>query len=59
MIGSPPASGKVLNVRRESTDQHPPDGQLLELVAWPTLYGGFAGEPLDDNSPEYVFLARR
>ncbi len=23
------------------------------------LYGGFAGEPLDDNSPEYVFLARR
>ena len=23
------------------------------------LYGGFAGEPLDDNSREYVFLARR
>ena len=23
------------------------------------LYGGFAGEPLDDNSPEYVFVARR
>ena len=24
-----------------------------------TLYGGFAGEPLDDNSHEYVFVARR
>ncbi len=23
------------------------------------LYGGFAGEPLQDNSPEYVFVARR
>src|SRR5262245_16752284 len=23
------------------------------------LYGGFAGEPFDDNSPEYVFVARR
>jgi hypothetical protein len=23
------------------------------------LYGGFAGEPLDDNSLEYVFVARR
>ena len=23
------------------------------------LYGGFAGEPLDDNSHEYVFVARR
>jgi SAM-dependent methyltransferase len=23
------------------------------------LYGGFASEPLDDNSPEYVFVARR
>jgi Methyltransferase domain len=23
------------------------------------LYGGFAGEPLDDNSQEYVFVARR
>jgi SAM-dependent methyltransferase len=23
------------------------------------LYGGFAGEPLDDNSAEYVFVARR
>ena len=23
------------------------------------LYGGFAGEPLDDNSPEYVFVTRR
>ena len=23
------------------------------------LYGGFAGEPLDDNRPEYVFVARR
>ncbi len=23
------------------------------------LYGGFAGEPLDDNSSEYVFVARR
>jgi SAM-dependent methyltransferase len=23
------------------------------------LYGGFAGEPLHDNSPEYVFVARR
>ena len=23
------------------------------------LYGGFAGEPLDDNSREYVFVARR
>ena len=23
------------------------------------LYGGFAGEPLDDDSPEYVFVARR
>jgi SAM-dependent methyltransferase len=28
----------------------------LELEA---LYGGFAGEPLDDESREYVFLARR
>src|SRR6185295_4051615 len=28
----------------------------LELEA---LYGGFAGEPLDDNSREYVFVARR
>jgi SAM-dependent methyltransferase len=28
----------------------------LELQA---LYGGFAGEPLTDNSREYVFLARR
>jgi hypothetical protein len=28
----------------------------LQLEA---LYGGFAGEPLDDNSPEYVFVARR
>jgi len=27
----------------------------LELEA---LYGGFAREPLDDNSPEYVFVAR-
>jgi len=23
------------------------------------LYGGFAGEPLDDTSHEYVFVARR
>ena len=23
------------------------------------LYGGFAGEPLDDGSREYVFVARR
>jgi hypothetical protein len=23
------------------------------------LYGGFAGEPLDDESREYVFVARR
>jgi len=23
------------------------------------LHGGFAGEPLDDDSPEYVFVARR
>jgi hypothetical protein len=23
------------------------------------LYGGFAGEPPDDNSGEYVFVARR
>ena len=23
------------------------------------LYGGFAGEPLHDNGPEYVFMARR
>jgi len=23
------------------------------------LYGGFAGEPLDDDSREYVFVARR
>jgi hypothetical protein len=23
------------------------------------LYGGFAGEPLNDNSREYVFVARR
>jgi SAM-dependent methyltransferase len=23
------------------------------------LYAGFAGEPIDDNSPEYVFVARR
>lgn len=28
----------------------------LELEA---LYGGFAGEPFDDNSREYVFIARR
>ena len=28
----------------------------LELEA---LYGGFAGEPFDDNSREYVFVARR
>ena len=29
-------------------------GLLIEAV-----YGGFAGEPLDDNSSEYVFVARR
>ena len=23
------------------------------------LYGGFNGEPLDDNSCEYIFVARR
>ena len=23
------------------------------------LYGGFAGEPLDDDSREYIFVARR
>ena len=23
------------------------------------LYGGFAGEPFGDGSPEYVFVARR
>jgi hypothetical protein len=23
------------------------------------LYGGFAGEPFDDDSREYVFVARR
>jgi len=23
------------------------------------LYGGFAGEPFGDDSPEYVFVARR
>ena len=28
----------------------------LELEA---LYGGFAKEPFDDSSPEYVFVARR
>src|SRR6266545_806474 len=28
----------------------------LEVEA---LYGGFAGEPFDDDSPEYVFVARR
>jgi hypothetical protein len=28
----------------------------LELEA---LYGGFANEPFDDNSCEYVFVARR
>ncbi len=28
----------------------------LELEA---LYGGFAGEPFDDDSREYVFVARR
>ena len=28
----------------------------LEVEA---LYGGFAGEPLDDDSREYVFVARR
>ncbi|MDQ3738542.1 MAG: class I SAM-dependent methyltransferase, partial [Actinomycetota bacterium] len=28
----------------------------LELEA---LYGGFAGEPFDDNSGEYVFVTRR
>jgi hypothetical protein len=28
----------------------------LELEA---LYGGFDGEPLDDDSREYVFVARR
>jgi SAM-dependent methyltransferase len=28
----------------------------LQLEA---LYGGFAGEPLEDDSPEYVFVARR
>jgi hypothetical protein len=28
----------------------------LELEA---LYGGFAGEPFDDESGEYVFVARR
>ena len=28
----------------------------LEIEA---LYGGFAGEPLDDNSREYVFVTRR
>jgi hypothetical protein len=28
----------------------------LELEA---LYGGFAGEPFDDDSSEYVFVARR
>ena len=24
-----------------------------------TLYGGFAGEPFNDDSREYVFVARR
>jgi hypothetical protein len=24
-----------------------------------TLYGGFAGEPFNDDSREYVFIARR
>ena len=28
----------------------------LQLEA---LYGGFAGEPFDDDSREYVFVARR
>lgn len=28
----------------------------LEVEA---LYGGFAGEPFDDDSREYVFVARR
>jgi hypothetical protein len=28
----------------------------LEVEA---LYGGFAGEPFDDESREYVFVARR
>jgi len=32
------------------------DVARLQLEA---LYGGFAGEPLDDNSREYVFVARR
>jgi hypothetical protein len=32
------------------------DVAVLRLEA---LYGGFAGEPLDDNRPEYVFVARR
>jgi SAM-dependent methyltransferase len=32
------------------------DAAGLRLEA---LYGGFAGEPLEDDSPEYVFVARR
>jgi hypothetical protein len=32
------------------------DAAGLSLEA---LYGGFGGEPLDDDSREYVFLARR
>src|SRR3954451_9318145 len=34
---------------------------LLDVAGlrFEALYGGFAGEPLDDNSREYVFVARR
>jgi hypothetical protein len=34
-------------------------GPLVAGLRLEALYGGFAGEPLDDNSPEYVFVARR
>jgi hypothetical protein len=34
---------------------------LLEIAGleMEALYGGFAGEPIDDDSREYVFVARR
>ena len=34
---------------------------LLDVdgIEWEALYGGFAGEPFDEDSREYVFVARR
>jgi hypothetical protein len=48
------ARGRGVNEEPSSSTEVRWRGLRLEA-----LYGGFAGEPLDDNSHEYVFVARR